>query len=155
MRKKKTHTRTITSGPFTTTNRRNSRLVGGVASVGVASHLASHTRSKRDHRGQSWTTQSSSRPDRRWARLAQWPPFGPFGEMQCSRSRPFLLILRKRNNLVQPSRMPVDGTFSCFQSDIQPAWEDPKNKDGGEVRLWFTKPEALNAVDTGKEGLVG
>lgn len=43
----------------------------------------------------------------------------------------------------------MDGTISCFQSNIQPAWEDARNRDGGEVRLWFTNAEALAVVDTG------
>lgn len=35
----------------------------------------------------------------------------------------------------------------CFQSHIKPAWEDPANKAGGEIRLFFSK-QAQQSVDT-------
>ena len=38
-----------------------------------------------------------------------------------------------------PSRLPLEGTYSFFKSNIRPAWEDEHNSQGGEVRLFFNK----------------
>lgn len=43
------------------------------------------------------------------------------------------------NNLVPPSRLPIEATYYVFQSHIQPAWEDKNNQDGGEIRMFFNK----------------
>jgi len=51
------------------------------------------------------------------------------------------------NNLTAPSRLPVEGTYSIFQSHIVPAWEDPHNASGGEVRVFFNKA-SHSAIET-------
>jgi hypothetical protein len=50
------------------------------------------------------------------------------------------------NNLVVPSRLPLEATYSCFQSHIKPAWEDVHNTDGGEIRIFFNKT-SVSGVD--------
>ena len=50
------------------------------------------------------------------------------------------------NNLAAPSRLPLEATYSCFQSHIKPAWEDVHNTEGGEIRIFFNKT-AVTGVD--------
>jgi hypothetical protein len=57
------------------------------------------------------------------------------------------------NNLAVPSRIPLDATYSCFQSHIKPAWEDIHNTEGGEIRIFFNKT-AVSAVDSAWSALL-
>lgn len=57
------------------------------------------------------------------------------------------------NNLAVPSRLPLDATYSCFQSHIKPAWEDIHNTEGGEIRIFFNKA-AVAGVDNAWSSLL-
>lgn len=54
------------------------------------------------------------------------------------------------NNLVPPSKLPVEGTYSVFRSYIQPCWEDENNLSGGEIRIFFNKvsPQVIDSAWT-------
>ena len=52
-----------------------------------------------------------------------------------------------------PSRLPLEATYSCFQSHIRPAWEDRHNAEGGEIRVFFNK-SAVSAVDAAWSSLL-
>ena len=53
------------------------------------------------------------------------------------------VLLLGSNSVLQ---LPLEGTYSFFQTGIRPAWEDEINARGGEVRIFFNKM-AMGAVD--------
>lgn len=44
-------------------------------------------------------------------------------------------MCRLFNNLLEPSRLPAQNTYSLFKSGIKPEWEDPALANGGEWRV--------------------
>jgi translation initiation factor 4E len=53
------------------------------------------------------------------------------------------------NNLLEPSRLPLLHTYSLFKHGTRPEWEDPKLKQGGELRVQVSRDSVDQAwVDT-------
>ncbi|KAK8850657.1 hypothetical protein IAR55_004577 [Kwoniella newhampshirensis] len=51
------------------------------------------------------------------------------------------------NNIIPPSQLPGKANYYLFKDDIMPAWEDPKNKNGGKWSIQVPKEKSKGVID--------
>ncbi|WWC72712.1 uncharacterized protein I206_106676 [Kwoniella pini CBS 10737] len=51
------------------------------------------------------------------------------------------------NNIIPPSQLPGKANYYLFKDGIMPAWEDPKNKNGGKWSIQVPKEKSKGAID--------
>ncbi|KAJ3396637.1 hypothetical protein HDU92_002263, partial [Lobulomyces angularis] len=51
------------------------------------------------------------------------------------------------NHAVPPSKLPLGSNYHLFRNGIKPAWEDPKNENGGKWTISILKPKKDELLD--------
>ncbi|WWD20831.1 hypothetical protein CI109_105308 [Kwoniella shandongensis] len=51
------------------------------------------------------------------------------------------------NNIIPPSQLPGKANYYLFKDGIMPAWEDPKNKNGGKWSIQVPKEKSKGVID--------
>lgn len=51
------------------------------------------------------------------------------------------------NTIVPPSTLPLKSNYYLFKDGIIPAWEDPKNKNGGKWSIQVPREKTKGSID--------